>query len=267
LTALADRNAAVAAAAAGVARAFLQTPRGLTALDRLSEVATDTTRPTSVRIAAIQGLTVLRSSTVRPLLQALQRDADPAIVAAAAGTLGDVPTPTHAGPQALVDAAERSLPDDPIGLRENIASAGATVPVTALHQIIERVRIREGAETGERRARWTAARAAAHAALAQRGSRLALYDLRETIQSTKGPLAVEFMAALTAIGDVSCAEPIAAAYASATSGGQRREDWWHRSLTDAFRGIASREGLTTRHAAVKRIEKRSPGIFAALTGL
>jgi len=101
-------------------------------------------------------------------------------------------------------------------------------------------------------------------ALSQRGSRLALYDLRETIESAKGPVAVEFMTALAAIGDSSCLEGVAGAYAS-TAAGVTRDDWWHRSLRDAFRAIVARDGLTKRHASVKRIEKRYPGLFKALT--
>src|SRR3990167_8946536 len=46
--------------------------------------------------------------------------------------------------------------------------------------------------------------------LADRGSRLALYDVRETLETVPGPLPVEFLSALTAVGDVSCLEPIAA---------------------------------------------------------
>lgn len=267
LVAIGDNTASVAAAAAGVARSFLHTPKGVDALDRLSETATDRTRPTSVRVAAIQALVALHSSTVQPLLEALQHDPDREVVAAAAGQLTDIPAPTHAAPQALMEAAERDLPDDPVSLRENIAVAGATVPVTALHAIVERVRIREGSESGDVRARWTTARAAAHAALAQRGSRLALYDLRETIESARGPLPVEFMTAVTTIGDATCLEPVAAAYASTTSADQMREDWWHRSLRDAFRAIVEREALTKRHATIKRVEKRFPGITKALAGI
>jgi HEAT repeat protein len=266
LPALRDGTAPVAAAAAGVMRSFLHTPKGVEALDRLSETATDRSRPASVRIAAIQALVTLRSPTVQPLLKALQHDPDRSVVAAAEGTLGDVPPPAHAAPQALIDAAGHELPDDPVGLREHVAAAGGIVPVTALHQIVERVRIREGAERGEARARWMAVRAAAHAALAQRGSRLALYDLRETIESAKAPVAVEFMTALARIGDAGCLEGIAAAYASTSTADATREDWWHRSLRDAFRAIVARDGLTKRHAVVKRIEKRFPGLFAALTG-
>ena len=46
---------------------------------------------------------------------------------------------------------------------------------------------------------------------AQRDSRLAVYDLRETIESASAPVAVEFLQALTLVGDISCLEPIAAA--------------------------------------------------------
>ncbi len=109
------------------------------------------------------------------------------------------------------------------------------------------------------------ARAAAHFALAQGGSRLALYDLRETIETAKQPLAVEFLAAVTEIGDATCLEPIAAAHAKAAAGGRTRDDWWPRHLAEAFRAIAARERMTRRHAVVKKIEKRWPGLFESLT--
>jgi hypothetical protein len=97
-------------------------------------------------------------------------------------------------------------------------------------------------------------RAATHLALAQRGSRLALYDLRETIESARQPVAVEFLAAVTAIGDASCLESLAATYARQAASGP--DDWWRRHLADAFRTIVSREKITRRHAVVKKIEKR-----------
>lgn len=267
LIALDDPHAAVAVCAAGVARAFLHTAKGVSALDRLSETATNPARPSVVRVAAIQALSTLHSSTIQPLLQVLGVDPDPAIVeaATATGAIAKAVEPVQTAPQALLDAAERALPDDPIRLREHIVTAGSTVPVTVLHRIVEHVRMREGAESGERRAHWMAARATAHAALAQRGSRLALYDLRETIESARGPLAVEFMTALTAIGDVNCLEPVAAAYAAAAAPNAAPEDWWHRGLAEAFRAIVIREELTRRHAVLKRVEKRFPGLFKALT--
>ena len=104
-----------------------------------------------------------------------------------------------------------------------------------------------------------AARAAAHLALANRGSRLALYDLRESIESLRERIPVEFFAAVTAIGDASCLEPIATAYARA------KDDWSRRHLADAFRVIVDRENLTKRHALAKKIDKRSPGLWDLLT--
>jgi hypothetical protein len=104
------------------------------------------------------------------------------------------------------------------------------------------------------------ARAAAHLALAQRGSRVALYDLRETIESARDRLPVEFFAAVTAIGDASCLEPIASAYSRAS------DDWSRRHLADAFRAIVDREKMTKRHATAKKIEKRWPGVWTAMVG-
>jgi hypothetical protein len=128
---------------------------------------------------------------------------------------------------------------------------------------VEQVRIREGSEPASRRDGWMAVRAATHLALAQRGSRLALYDVRETIESARQPVAVEFLATLTTIGDVTCLEPLAGAYAHANAAGTP-EVWWRQHLAETFRVIVGREKITRRHAAVKRIEKRWPGLFQSI---
>jgi hypothetical protein len=99
------------------------------------------------------------------------------------------------------------------------------------------------------------ARAAAHLALAERGSRLALYDLRESLNGT-ARLPVEFVAALSLVGDAGCLEAIAGAYARASEAGRARDDWWRQHLAGAFVTIARREKVTKRHAAMKKIEKR-----------
>jgi hypothetical protein len=91
-------------------------------------------------------------------------------------------------------------------------------------------------------------------ALAARGSRIALYDLRESLESVSAasaPLPVEFLAALSTAGDASCLEAVAAAYARAT-----HNTWWRDHLADAFKTIIKRERHTRRHAVVKKIEKR-----------
>jgi hypothetical protein len=128
-----------------------------------------------------------------------------------------------------------------------------------LLKIIERVRAREADEPAARRAEWTTARAAAHLALAERGSRLALYDLRESLNDT-ARLPVEFVAALSLVGDAGCLEAIAGAYARSSEAGRARDDWWRQHLADAFVTIVRREKMTKRHAVIKKIAKRSANV-------
>jgi hypothetical protein len=239
----------IAVAAIGVVQAFLAASRGMTALDRLSALAVDRSRGRGVRLAAIRALRGVGQATIDPLLQALGVDPD-AAVALAAG-LG--PEAAADPVQQLKDAAEGPLPAHPAPLRLALAEGAEQVAPVTLHRLIEQVRIREGAESGPIRSEWMALRATAHALLGQRGSRLALYDLRETLESARDPLPVEFLGAAASIGDVSCLEPIAAAYARSAEGAAHADQWWRERLIDVFRAIATREGLSRRHAVGKRI--------------
>ena len=254
LQALDDHGAdvSVAVAAAGVARIFVRGAKGASAVDRLTAAALDTTRPAAVRVAALRALRDLERSTLAPLLTSLAGDAHAAVraeVAAAGSRAGE----TTAEPiDILTRAADEELPADADTLRHAIAHAGNAVALPALLRIIERVREREAQEPLARRAEWTAARATAHLALANRRSRLAVYDLRESIDAAKAPLPVEFLAALSIIGDASCVEAMAGAYTRA------KDAWWRDHLADAFRAIVAREKLTRRHAAIRKIEKRWP---------
>ena len=81
---------------------------------------------------------------------------------------------------------------DPVALRHALLQEGRTLPLTTLHRFIQRLGEREAGEPASRRPEWMAARAAAHAALATRGSRIALYDLRETLEAATEPLPVDF---------------------------------------------------------------------------
>jgi hypothetical protein len=137
---------------------------------------------------------------------------------------------------------------------------------------VEGTRAREGAvEDPARRAGWMTARAAVHLALAERDSRVALYDLRETIEREPA-VPVEMLSALERIGDASCLEPIAAAYvrSSKPAGGQApataASSWWRQHLAGAFRTIAAREKLTERQAITKRIRSRWPDAALDLLG-
>jgi hypothetical protein len=251
----------IAAAAVEVARGFLQSSRGVEVTDRLAGLALDAARPIVVRLAAIRALRDLDRSTIAPLMKKIRADAAPEIAAAAAARESDVAAATDPR-ECLVRAADGVLPEDPGVLRRALAAAGGDVPVTTIQRVVDRVREREGAEPVERRIAWQTARAAAHLALARRGSRVALYDLRESLESARAPLPVEFLAAIMQVGDSSCLEPLATAWRHA--GGAEDRAWWRAHVADAFRAIAAREKVTRRHAAAKRIQKKWPEVMDAL---
>ena len=263
LRAIDDSDAGVAQAAVRVARIFLRGPRGAAVVDRLTEVALNRTRSEPIRLAAIGALSALESSTLQPLREALSDDVSQDIRDLAQRTR---PLAVEPGDFEgyLRQAVERRLPDDPVALRHAIAQASEALSLPLLHQLVERIREREAGESTAVRAEWMAARAAAHVALASRGSRLGLYDIRETLETATGPLPVEFLSALTAVGDVSCLEPIAAAFDRAGGSGGTREDWWHRHLASAFRVIVARERITRRHQVARKIERRWKGVLTAL---
>jgi HEAT repeat protein len=258
LEALADASAdpSVAVAAAAVARAFVLGAHGADAVDRLTAAALDRQRPESVRLAALRALGALDRSTISPLLASLAGDPNTTVRAEARAGGGRRPRGDPA--ELLGRAAEGRLPDDPAGLRRALSRAGDAVALPLLLRIVERIREREGVERAGRRDEWTRARAAAHVALANRGSRLALYDLRESLDAATTPLPVEFLAALSLAGDASCLEAMAGAHARVSNA------WWRQRLADAFHTIVAREKLTRRHAVVRHIEKRTPDAFRAL---
>jgi hypothetical protein len=152
------------------------------------------------------------------------------------------------------DAADGRLPDEPAALRDALAAHVERTPLPVLRRMIECVRDREQAATPPaRRDDWQTLRGALHQALALRGSRIALYDLRETVESTTKPLPPSFLAAIHVVGDASCLEPIATAFARAA-----QHDRWRHQLAETFHAVAKRERLTTKHSAIRRALARSP---------
>jgi HEAT repeat protein len=248
LHAVADADPDVAVAAIAVARIFVRSARGAAVVDRLTSVTLDHRQPESVRLAALRALCDLDAATVAPLLASLADDPSKAIRAAAAGSTSDR---TNAPLDVLARAADGDLPEDPDRLRQAIVRVGNSASLPRLLKVIERVREREGAASQARRVSdWAMVRAAAHVALAERGSRIAVYDLRESFERARAPLAVEFLTALSLIGDASCLEAIAEAHRVA------QDSWWRQHLADAFRAIVTREKLTRRHAVIKKLERR-----------
>jgi len=229
----------VAVSAVAILREVLAHGTGSThaeALDALLALATGAATERRVRAAALQAL-----------------HAAPADVRAA---IGETVRDTASSADALwEDAAEGHLPDDPRALREVIVAHAEQAPLAVLRRLIESVREREATATKPpRRNDWQGLRGALHQAVALRGSRIALYDLRETIERATGPLPPSFLAAIQAVGDESCLEPLATAHARASDEQPR----WRHQLEQAFHVVAKREHLTARHSAMRRALAKSP---------
>jgi HEAT repeat protein len=278
---LEDSDARVVSASVALLRPLLRGRTGAVLVDRLTALALDGSRQLSVRTAAIQVLNDLDPTTLRPLRRMLQADSDPAVRALASAPDPEPPTGAAADlPAVLTAFAERELPQDPGVLRDAIARGGVHVSVSTLHRLIDRIRSRERTDV-QHRAEWESARGSVHITLARRDSRLGMYDLRESLEAATRPLPVEFLAAAALVGDPSCLESIAVAYAQASSSSpaqgstsvvtqdgrsdKARQDWWQRHLADTFQKIVSREGLTRRHAVMKRIARRWPDIVNSST--
>jgi hypothetical protein len=258
---LAAHDDAVAVAAAGAMRPHLKADDdrvATSALEALTDLVLAATRSDPPRLAALDALSEMDADTLRPIRDRLRVDPSPRVRRLAGWTEADEPSAENAAAR-LEAAARGELPDDGEALRALVASAGAAVALSTLLDLVKTLRAREQQTADEdTRRRWAATRAAAHQALAERHSRLAVYDLRETLESAGPGLPVGFLAAVTEIGDASCLESIAAAWQ------QVQEPWVREQLVAAFKEILTREKLTRRHAAVRRVLERRPEAGRAL---
>jgi HEAT repeat protein len=251
LAGLSDSSAEVRAAAMPVARSLLDDARGAELLDRLTTLALDPDEAAPVRLAAIGVLHELPARTVAPVLATLLRDPEASVRAAAAHPAGHADDPAAE----LEDASRSELPADPQRLLDALAAHGEQTPLPTLHRLVTVLREREPRERREaRRREWLAARGAVHDLLARRDSRVALYDLREALEASSEALPVAFAKALAAIGDASCLDALGAAYARTARQPQAAD--WRAALADAAHAIVTREKLTARHHAVRRIRAR-----------
>ena len=243
----------VAIAAASTLRPLLQSPDSRTAtdaLDALVESALDGSAERRVRLAAFAALAEMPEAVREPIAATLRKDAslealihDPSLMDAT-----------------WQEALEGRLPEDPVALRDALLGYGEGAPLGALQKLVDGVLARENDPSEARREGWRQVRGAIHQTLALRGSRVAVYDLRETIASARTPLPATFLAALQVVGDESCLEPIAAAWTAAS--GDEAEAWRYQ-LQSAFATIVKREKLAKRSAVLRRITARWPGIKLA----
>jgi len=250
----------VGVAAAEALRGLLDSPHAPTsteALDVLVATALDPAAERLVRLAAFDAMQGIPEGVRARVAEALRSDPDERLKARAADASRDVAT----GDDTWQDAIEGKLPDTAGALRDAAQTRAAAAALTSLQKMIDACRAREGSVTRAKRPEWQALRGALHQALALRGSRIAVYDLRETVQEAKGRLPTSFLAALHVVGDQSCLEPLAGTYARTDAS----DAWWKSQLAAAFRAIARRERITRRHVVIKRIASRWPEAVRELT--
>ena len=233
----------LALAAVAILRKLLQRtggPEGVEALDILLGLARDASADRRVRAAAADALEGAPDDVRRAVRRELASSEPPALAVWA-------------------EATDGRLPDDPATLRDALDEAEhAALP--AVHRVLVAVRAREedrGAQA--RRAQWREIRGALHAVLAARGSRIALYDLREELERTAERLPRSFIQALSRLGEDSCLEAIATALHRAP----QRDLQWRHDLIQAFGTIAARKRLTSRHAAMRRALAKAPELRRA----
>lgn len=249
----------LAVAAAGALRPLLDAKSAevsAQALDALMSTATDHGAERRVRLAAVEALQNLPAG-VRDRVAAVVDDLNRA---AANGT--PQPLPGSAEEEAIwQDALGDHLPDDPATLRKAVESRAASAPLGLVQKLIDATRQRERDARDEERTReWRALRGALHQALALRGSTVAIYDLRETLDSAAEPLPPTYLAALQVIGDESCLESIAAAYTRAGS-----DERWQHQLSGALQAIVSREKIARTSSVLKRLAARWPDAATVLS--
>ncbi len=261
--ALQDGSALVQTAAIGALRVLINGGSAATsrnAFERLVAAALDRQRVASVRLAAWDAISEAADDAREPVRRALADDPDPDVAR------GMRPTTTmdqRGGAGIWEHAVAGNLPALPDALKAALASNQTTAHLTDLQRLVDRVRSREEKEDDPRlREEWRAVRGALHQALAARNSRLALYDLRDSLLTSER-LPGAFLAAIEEIGDATCLESLAAAYDASSRSG---DTWLREHLAAAFRTIVQREGLTRRHAPVKRVLARWPDAAMDMLG-
>jgi len=256
----------VQAAAIGTLRAFLSSPAPATARDALDAVvaaALDGARAATVRSAALDALRDLPAEVREPVRAMLAADGNPAVRAGAEPRPAASQSRREDEEAAWRDGLDGRFGAAPEALKRAVTARRGSAPLGELQRLVDRLRAHEHRQPDAgRREEWRAVRGAVHQALASRNSRLAVYDLRDSLLDAER-LPVAFLAALEEVGDASCLENLAAAYDASSRSGDR---WWREHVATAFRAIVQREGLTRRHAAVKRAMQRWPEATAELMG-
>jgi len=227
ITAAADPDVSVAMAALHVLRPWLARDEDTSALECVTGLVADETRPADVRRAALEALSELPAHLTQPLVQSVAAQLAP------------------------------NPPLDDAATAVEWLAHHEEAPLGVLHDLLSQARERQrDAREDVQRGAWLALRASAHAVLARRGSRIALYDARDMFEQAQSPLPLDLLVAMRTIGDLSCLEALARAWEAIAE-----DVWWRDQVRDAAIAIVAREKATGRHAAVKRVRSKWPGFL------
>jgi hypothetical protein len=253
----------VAAAAVRLLGSHLDAADENRALDALSAIALDPAYPQGLRLDAFAQLERMPAGVIAPIRTWLAADPDDAVRrrAASEGTPGATPADLLAQLTLVADGH----PADPAAVKRWVQQSAQDASLSLLYRLVEVAYARESqapsaADGGE----WRATRGAIHLALATRGSRLGVCDLRESLARAAALLSDDFVSALSLVGDATCLDPIVAAIARMPIDLETRDHRAHDGLVSAGRAIVTREGLTRRHTAIKKILKAWPDAGARL---
>jgi hypothetical protein len=259
----ADADPKVGSAAIALLGAHLDGEDSARALDALSAVALDAARPDTQRLQAMDVIERALPHLLKPLRKRLAQDGSAAVRGWASP--GAAAAAAAIDPRAALESVAAGEAADPSLLRDLVPAGSADAPLSTLHRLIEIARAREdAAPAAADRLEWRAVRGSLHLALAQRGSRVAVYDLRETLAGAADALPAGFAEAAALVGDGSCLEPLAEALARFPATLDRADQQWRDDLLRAGRAIVERERLTRRHAIIRRIAAASPAVASAL---
>jgi len=227
------------------------------ALDALSTIVLDPAYRQALRLDAFTELERMPTRLIAPIRKWLATDPDAAIRRRAADHGAPRLEPEDAVAQLEAVAADGRA--DPAAIRQWVEAAGPEASLSTLHRMVELARTREAlAPSAADQDEWRVLRGRMHAALAARGSRVALYDLRESLERMASGLSDEFVSALGMVGDASCLEPLAAAIARMPMDLETRDHQLYDGLIDAGQAIVARQGLTRRHSAIRKLLKAWP---------
>jgi len=243
---LSDPRDPIACAAAGLVKKGLASHEravAATALQALLATASAASERPVVARAALAALSELPQAVLEPLRQAAS-----AFDAAANDTATRDPDDSQALLRRWLQSAPGSEPVELIRLAFEACSR--TAPLSLIHAVVERARRMEQGGTDVEAEAWRNLRGLAHQALGARGSRVALYDLRETVGKEPDRVTIGMLGALSALADRTDLDAIATAWASAG------DPWQKSRFEEVGRRIVERDAVDTRHGAGRQFALR-----------